>query len=313
MSVKLEDMFQISEYDWYVLQMWAEMAYTKDKNEISGLLTAVPDKDGIYTLGDVEILKQENSGSNTELDGDAVAEYKVKYAMMHKNPNMKFVWWHSHHTMDAFWSGTDLKEIDAWENDSFSLALVINLREEYKFRISVWNAGNIPIEQHFDTTLNILREDKRIKPTKKDKELYEELCSDKHQVTTWNRGGYINYNYGGHNQMNLGENIINREKSLIIEKRFENAVEKLEEAIDAFMDSSLTLKALKEKVTSMNKICTDNKLPFSIDNEIFKGNKQMVLNTLMSTLPMECFNYENVETEMKLTGGFGYHGGWGWQ
>ena len=54
--------------------------------------------------------------------------------------------------------------------------------------------------------------------------------------------------------------------------------------------------ALKEKVTSMNKICTDNKLPFSIDNEIFKGNKQMVLNPLMSTLPMECFNYENVET-----------------
>ena len=54
-------------------------------------MTAVPQKDGRIKVGDVEILKQENTGTNTDLDGDAVAEYTMKYAMKYNNPNMKFV------------------------------------------------------------------------------------------------------------------------------------------------------------------------------------------------------------------------------
>ena len=71
----LKQMFYIQETDWYEIISWAKLSYDEDKNEISGLATAVPNKDGIYSIQDVEILKQENSGSNTELDGDAVAEY----------------------------------------------------------------------------------------------------------------------------------------------------------------------------------------------------------------------------------------------
>ena len=111
--MELENMFYIPEKDWYKLQAWATIAYDKDKNEISGLMTAVPQKDGRFKLSDVEILKQENTGSNTELDGQAVTDYTMKQAMKYKNTDMKFVWWHSHHTMGAFWSGTDEKEIDA--------------------------------------------------------------------------------------------------------------------------------------------------------------------------------------------------------
>ena len=91
-------------------------------------MTAIPQKDGRIEVGNVEILKQENTGTNTELDGEAVSEYMMRYAMKYKDKNMKFVWWHSHHTMGAFWSGTDEKEIDAWKNESYSLALVINLK-----------------------------------------------------------------------------------------------------------------------------------------------------------------------------------------
>ena len=148
--MELENMFYILEKEWYTLQKWAKMAHDEDKNEISGLMTAVPQKDGRFKLDDVEILKQENTSTNTELDGDAVSAYMMKYGM-------KYVWWHSHHTMGAFWSGTDTNEIDAWKNNSFSLALVINLREEYVFRVSVWKANGLPIQEHYDTNLTIER------------------------------------------------------------------------------------------------------------------------------------------------------------
>ena len=89
--MELKDMFYILEDDWYKLQAWATIAYEEDKNEISGLMTAVPQEDGRIKVSDVEILKQENSGTNTELNGDAVSEYMMKYGMKYNNPNMKFV------------------------------------------------------------------------------------------------------------------------------------------------------------------------------------------------------------------------------
>ena len=74
----LNKMFCIAEKDWYKIISWATIAYDEDKNEISGLATAVPNKEGIYTVGDIEILKQENSGSNTELEASSVTDYKMK-------------------------------------------------------------------------------------------------------------------------------------------------------------------------------------------------------------------------------------------
>ena len=60
--MELDKLFYIPVKCWYTLQAWATIAYDEDKNEISGLMTAIPQKDGRYKLSDVEILKQENSG-----------------------------------------------------------------------------------------------------------------------------------------------------------------------------------------------------------------------------------------------------------
>ena len=46
--MELEDVFYIPENDWYKLQAWAKLAHNEDQNEISGLLTAVPQKDGRF-------------------------------------------------------------------------------------------------------------------------------------------------------------------------------------------------------------------------------------------------------------------------
>ena len=122
--MELDKLFYIPEKEWYELQGWATIAYDEDKNEISGLMTVLEIEPNKYLICNPEILKQENTGTTTELDKDALTDFYVKTAMKH-GEDIRFCWWHSHHTMGAFWSTTDEREINAWKNDSWSLALVI--------------------------------------------------------------------------------------------------------------------------------------------------------------------------------------------
>lgn len=284
--MQLEEMFYITEKDWYKLQAWAKLAYDEDKNEISGLMTAVPQEDGRFKIGDVEILEQENTGTNTELNGDAVSSYMMKHAIRYNNPQMKFVWWHSHHTMAAFWSGTDEKEIDAWKNTSFSLALVINLKEEYKFRVSLWNANGIPLEEHFDTTLTIERPQPKINITDDMKTLYKELCSSPVVQNNWHRHAFGSYN----GQLSLYSRSQN-EKSLIIEEEYSKILDEAESIQDDMVSGVIKLKDYKKSIKDINKNCDKSKLPFKL--KVIKGNTQDIINKLMTLLPNELFEWED--------------------
>ena len=284
---ELSKMFYIPEKDWNELQAWATIAYEEDKNEISGLMTAVPQKDGRYKLSDVEILKQENTGTNTTLDGDAVTAYKMKYAMKHKNKAMKYVWWHSHHTMGAFWSGTDEKEIDAWENESFSLALVVNLKEEYKFRVSIWKAVGLPIAQHYDIPLTIEKKN-RIKITDKMKTLYKELCEDDSIVHSTVHQGQFGLRNGFHSNYKP----YNREEHLIVEDAFQQTIEELDKVNDDFMEGGIGVKQWKKKVKKMNSILKNKKHPFSIEIPD-ESNKQALINLLMVTLSGDMIEWKD--------------------
>jgi proteasome lid subunit RPN8/RPN11 len=292
----LKDIFYISEKDWYKLQGWATLAYEEDKNEISGLMTAVPQKDGRVLVSDVEILKQENSGTNTELDGDAVSEYMMKYGMKYNNPNMKFVWWHSHHTMGAFWSGTDTNEIEAWKNKSYSLALVINLKEEYLFRVSFWQNNGLPIEQHVDTTLTIERETPKINITKAMKKQYEELCDNK---------SYNNVTNSWHQyQQNLWN-----QKTHKHEKNYNLLIEAIESVQDSFVSGTINHKEYKNKVNKINKEAKTRKLPFRM--KVFKETAQGLLNILTTKMPNELVDYDNnnLKEELESIMDFGFE--WG--
>lgn len=304
--MKLDKQFYISEKDWYQLQAWAQLAHDEDKNEISGLMTAIPQKDGRFKLSDVEILKQENTMTNTTLDGDAVAEYKMKYAMKYKNNKMKYVWWHSHHTMDAFWSGTDKNEINAWENDSFSLALVINLKEEYKFRISFWKASGLSIEQHYDIPLTIERPAKT-KITEAMKTLYKELCENdsiivSNDVKSWNRGFIRNYNPMQNNLWEQNEADVNMEKG------YSDLLESIEEASDSFLQGDMEFKQFKQKVKDWNKIAEDNKFPFKLKDELKSFGKQKLIDLLTTSFPDDLIKFDDKSVEAKLTN-INYWGG----
>ena len=297
--MNIEEMFYISEKDWYKLQAWAQLAHDEDKNEISGLMTAIPQKDGRYLMSDVEILKQENTAVETDIDGDSVMEYKMKYGMKYQNPEMKFVWWHSHHNMAVNWSTTDLKEIDAWKNSSFSLALVVNLREEYTFRVSLWSLNGIPIEKHIDTSITIERKDNPIKITKSMKKEYEEKCSN--QV----KNNIVNYQTWGHNvyaqnhrQMNLlaSDNKYKGMKNIDIEK-YSDAFTKVESLQDSLVDGTLSHRDYLKEFNKFNKTCKKNKLPFKLKN--FGKDYNNLMNVMMTKTPDELFEWEDNEIKDK--------------
>lgn len=300
--MNIEDIFHISEKDWYNLQAWATIAYEEDKNEISGLMTAIPQKDGRIEVGNVEILKQENTGTNTELDGEAVSEYMMKYAMKYKDKNMKFVWWHSHHTMGAFWSGTDEKEIDAWKNESYSLALVINLKEEYLFRVSFWKHNGLPMEKHIDTTLNIEREKPLVNITKKMKKDYNELCTSP-QIVTYNQG-WTKAGWGINNHQNSFSFNNTARVSADVKESYSQCLSKCEKMQESFLDGTLSFKDFKDEIKILNKVCKDKKFPFSIKE--FNMNKNDLLNKLLELFPCDMMEYEdnNVKLELEPHGGY---------
>jgi len=192
--------FYISEKDWNKIQNYAQAAYNSSKSEIGGMLVAIEDKDGDWELKDPVILKQEISGSNCVLDKDDLALYYTKVGSKLKNKNFRFVWWHSHHTMDAFWSGTDLTAIKEYSDGDFSFALVVNLKEEYKLRVSIWK----PFEVHEDVDLTIMSKEKKV-PKKIEDEVDDKCSEIFHNYTTsiYKNGKWSNVDKGKSNQMTL--------------------------------------------------------------------------------------------------------------
>ena len=151
---------QIKKKCWDKIINYATAAYDMHKAEIGGMAVCVKGEDDEWLIEDPVILKQEISGGNCVLDKEELAKYytKIGSSKKYKDTEFRFLWWHSHHTMGAFWSGTDLEAIQEFDEGDFSFALVINLKEEYKLRVSVWE----PIEMHKDVELVIEGSEKEV-------------------------------------------------------------------------------------------------------------------------------------------------------
>ena len=149
-DVKMVPEFFISKNDWKKIIQYAESSYRQFKAEIGGQCVVVEDAEGNFWLKDPVILKQEVSAANCEMDEEALAIHYGKMADKYGD-DVRHCWWHSHHTMGAFWSGTDDKTIMENETNDFSVSLVVNLKQEYKLRVQMF----YPIEAEVNVTLNI--------------------------------------------------------------------------------------------------------------------------------------------------------------
>ena len=164
--------YYISKKDYDTIINYAQAAYDTMKAEIGGMAICYQDKDGDWIVTDPVILKQDVTGSTCDLDKEELANYYCKAAKKHKKKNFRFCWWHSHHTMDVFWSSTDIKGIEEYSDGDMSFALVVNLKRENKFRTSMWK----PVVMHEDTTLEILDQKGSSVPKKILKEV-DKLCN----------------------------------------------------------------------------------------------------------------------------------------
>ena len=194
MSTNINGKICISQEDWDKIITYAQMSYNKYKSEIGGMLVAFTDKKNRQiTIKNPVIGKQEVSGGNCTLDKEWLADYYCEMAMKH-GVDVKFVWWHSHHTMGAFWSGTDLSAINEFSNGKYSMSLVINLKHEYKFRVNWWE----PTHGYIDTNIEIIKPTYAI--TKEMQADFDKLISKEKtiQTTLWKEKNNIKNKYDGY-------------------------------------------------------------------------------------------------------------------
>jgi hypothetical protein len=143
--------FWIHPDDFDKIIAYAASSYNQFKAEIGGQLIVVQDDQGDFILKDPVILKQTVSIGDCTLAADALA---IHYASMFgkHGKTVRHCWWHSHHTMKAYWSGTDNATILATPAKDWTISLVVNLKKEYKLRIQFF----APFLHEENVTLNML-------------------------------------------------------------------------------------------------------------------------------------------------------------
>ena len=127
--------------------------------EISGFFDVVWDKElKSFMVGEVYLLDQTVTGTETEMDEDAIARFNhtlIKSGVK----QLPRGWWHSHVNMGAFWSGTDDKAMDDLKNDTFTISIVGNKRSEFKVKLNCYYPFEFAID---DLKLEILEPEETI-------------------------------------------------------------------------------------------------------------------------------------------------------
>tara|TARA_R100001244_G_C5171739_1_gene131751 strand:- start:6009 stop:6935 length:927 start_codon:yes stop_codon:yes gene_type:complete len=259
------DKFFITREVWNKVINYAKAAYEEFKCEIGGMLVMLPDDEGDFILQDPVILKQEITGGNCVLDEASLAVYYSKYSHKYDGQSPRFVWWHSHHTMGAFWSSTDSATIEKTKTQDFTVSLVVNLKEEYKLRVQYFN----PIECYANTELNFLGEPKSKIPEEVTKEV-KELCTEPvntwkskrtgEQIALYGHGSYTqNYDSSGYDTYDdwpVYDHIEEQQKRLLIGKMpdnmYELIIDKIDEMNSSFLAGTLTYKSWSATVITIN-------------------------------------------------------------
>ena len=251
MNGKEEPKFFISEEDWNKIISFAESSYRQFKSEIGGQCVVLEDKEGDFVLTEPVILKQEVSGGNCDLDEEELAIHYSKMAGKYGD-KVRHCWWHSHHTMGAFWSGTDDNTIMENPSNDFTISLVVNLKQEYKLRIQMF----YPIEHEENVTLHILKEPTTVN-TEIDKEVKDRCVKESRNVATY-IGGNRTYHYNNNAQQemwdyNRGFNTSDVDFDELKQDQYTQLMKWIDELSTKFYDGQIDYNNYKKEVKSANK------------------------------------------------------------
>ena len=249
----------IEKKDWDKIINYARCASDKWDTEIGGMAVTIQDDDGDWIIKDPVIMKQEVSAALCELDKTELAEYYSKMAIKYKKKNMRFCWWHSHAKMGAFWSGTDTNTIDEYEDGDLSFALVVNVKEEYKCRVSVWK----PFTIHEDVELQIITDvDKAMwKIPKKIEREVVEACTQ--PAKTWYNGG-MKYNNSKQTHLWTKNDKGTSEKGFI-RTAWTQLIEKVDEINTGFIAGEYQYDKYVKKIKDLNRRIQKAKVPLTVE------------------------------------------------
>tara|TARA_R110002020_G_scaffold349986_1_gene563422 strand:+ start:689 stop:1615 length:927 start_codon:yes stop_codon:yes gene_type:complete len=277
----------IKQKDWDKIINYARSSEEQWGTEIGGMAVTRQDKDGDWQILDPVILKQEVSAALCVLDKTELALYYSKAAMKYSKDNIRFCWWHSHAKMDAFWSGTDTNTIDEFEDGDLSFALVVNVKEEYKCRVSVWK----PFAMHEDVELTIQGKDDSYNVPKSITNEVKALCKEP-EKTWYNSGssykGITNkYGYTRHlGQTGLFKNDPTEEN--IITMAWLQLIEKVDKVNSGFIAGEYNYKKYANKIKDINRRLKKAEMPLSVELLEECGFEELLIispNELINCVP----------------------------
>jgi hypothetical protein len=114
--------------------------------EVSGLGT-VEQFDGGFLVTDLFLPKQSCSPGGTELDQESVATLLMELDDAGADAGSLRFWWHSHGSMDVFWSRTDEECIDNLANGDYVLSLVTNKKGHTLARLDIFKPVRVTVDQ----------------------------------------------------------------------------------------------------------------------------------------------------------------------
>jgi proteasome lid subunit RPN8/RPN11 len=119
--------------------------------EIAGMGEVEMREDGNLWVTDIAIYDQEVTSGTADLSPQALANFQTELVQAGKSPKNWYLWWHSHNTFTAFFSGTDTGTIESSTEFDHVVSLVVNKKRERKCRIDTHRPFrltdlNVPIE-----------------------------------------------------------------------------------------------------------------------------------------------------------------------
>lgn len=106
-----------------------------------------------------EIFEQVVSGTHSDLNPDALGKFLFEKIRDGEDPAEYRVWWHSHATMQAFFSGTDVGTINGSTEFPYLISLVTNHKGDLIARVDIFDpvrvTQNLEVEVIIDEDLEL--------------------------------------------------------------------------------------------------------------------------------------------------------------
>ncbi len=163
---------------WYAHAKIMHWVHKGGSKECSGFGMVKKEKNHLHVY-DAFMLPQENSGGATEIEPSAIA--KELYNRRSEDGEMNF-WWHSHHSMDAYMSQTDVDTINELGGNGWLVASVFNNKGKHHTVLFTKE----PVEMYLDTRLDILSPALSEEGTKDANKMWDECNKEKVYQSNYN-------------------------------------------------------------------------------------------------------------------------------